>query len=468
MSSATRPLLTLPKTPTGELPEDRTFILDVYDLLLPCRAFQVTYKVAEVGKVSLTTEFLLRLLRSVDGMDEDAVAKFFGFNWHELSFVLAEAESHDYIARSEGRIWLTVTGRGLFADGEEEPRIYEVEKHVERIDFDLIALSPQATTRLSRFEMNLPELQIQNAEGVSSAADHIRKGAFQKYYSEIATRRDTTALKKRALYSVDNVTAGERRFATIQVFVRAYVDRPGIPEPDLSFWRSAQELDDRPAVIERTASFLEERKISPSPNDSAAYQVLLDLAPEFLKEFTRRDELAVERYYNEWVGRPGGFRSDRRTIPVIGSLFTPSNYERLVDGLRSVKAENGNSEEFYWLLPRFPTCLWGATNALPLVLSTVKQNTRPEDAPERPRAIAVLLERTPHRHIKEAFDSTVYLHQAGEPPALELLVVPGVLAVALVHAPVKCRFGVPVPLGYASLDPAIINRANNYLQHRMG
>lgn len=464
MSNATRPILTLRKAATTEPPEDRTFILDVYDLLLPCRAFQVAYKVAEVGKVSLTTEFLLRLLHSADGMEEGAVATFFGFNRRELSFVLTEAESHDYVVRRGGRLWLTVTGRGLFMEGDEEPRIYDVEKRVNWVDFDLISLAPQATTKLSRFEMHLPELPIQNLEGVSSAADHVRKSAFKKHYSEIATRRDTAALEKRSLYSVDEVTAGERRFAPIQVIVRSRVDRPGDPEPDLSFWRTGHELDDRVAVLEHTAAFLAERKIYPRPDDAAAYQVLLDLAPEFLKDFTRRDGLAVDRYYNEWVGRSGGFRSDRKTIPIIGSLFTPANYDRLIDGLSAAKAEaEDRPGEFHWLLP---LRLWGATNALPLALSAIKRNTESEEAPDGARAIAVLPGKPP-RHIVEAFDTTLSLHQFGQLPALELLVLPGLMAAALVHAPVKRQSGVPVPLGFASFDPQVVVRAQSYLRSRI-
>lgn len=465
MSNITRPLLTLRQAPTSVPPEDSTFILDIYDLLLPCRSFKVAYKVAEVGKVSLVTEFLLRLLHTVDGMDEDAVSTFFGFNRRELSFVLTEAESHDYIARREGRLWLTETGRGLFLDGDEEPRIYDIEKRENWVDFDLIAFAPQSTSKLSSFERQLPELQIQDQKAASSAADRILKHAFKKHYSEIATRRDSAALEKRSLYSVDDVTVSERGFAPIRVIVRSQVDRPGTLEPDLSIWRSGHELDDREAVFGQVAAFLDECKVSQRPDDVAAYQVLLGLAPEFLNEFTRRDGLSVERYYRTWVGRPGGFRSDRRTIPIVGSLFTPANYEHLLSGLASVRAERDDDPlgEFYWLLPQR---LWGATNVLPMLLDDIKRYTSSQEASNSACAIAILLE-SPHRHIKQAFDKIMQLHLAGDPPAFELLIVPGMLAAALVHAPVKCQSGVPVPLGFASVDPQVVQRAQSYLRYRM-
>ena len=46
--------------------EEREIELAVYDVLLPCRRFAMAYKVAVLGQVSLTAEFLLRLLKSSD------------------------------------------------------------------------------------------------------------------------------------------------------------------------------------------------------------------------------------------------------------------------------------------------------------------------------------------------------------------------------------------------------------------
>jgi len=40
-----------------------------------------------------------------------------------------------------------------------------------------------------------------------------------------------------------------------------------------------------------------------------------------LKEFARRDGLAVQRYYREAIARAGDLRVDRKTAPVAGSLL---------------------------------------------------------------------------------------------------------------------------------------------------
>ncbi|HHH1419505.1 TPA: hypothetical protein ACPY6L_004198, partial [Yersinia enterocolitica] len=108
--------------------EDTSSIdIGIYDVLLPCRRYRVTFKVAEVGKVSLTTEFLLRLIHTVDGMPETAVAKFFSFEPQEMTYLLNDAVSLGYISRGAGRLWLTTAGRQLFVPWDEAPQIYNVD-----------------------------------------------------------------------------------------------------------------------------------------------------------------------------------------------------------------------------------------------------------------------------------------------------------------------------------------------------
>jgi hypothetical protein len=60
--------------------DDRSIELAVYDVLLPCRMFQIDHKVAVLGRTSLTTEFLLRLVKAVPGISQEDAAAFFGFD----------------------------------------------------------------------------------------------------------------------------------------------------------------------------------------------------------------------------------------------------------------------------------------------------------------------------------------------------------------------------------------------------
>jgi hypothetical protein len=50
------------------------------------------------GRTSLTTEFLLRLVKAVPGISQEGAAAFFRFNLREASFVLAKAEEPGFVA----------------------------------------------------------------------------------------------------------------------------------------------------------------------------------------------------------------------------------------------------------------------------------------------------------------------------------------------------------------------------------
>lgn len=72
-------------------------------LRLPCRAFRISYKVAETGDFTLTNEFLLRLLRLLDGLPETSMSEFFGFTTDETQFIVNLVEDRGFTQRKNGR-----------------------------------------------------------------------------------------------------------------------------------------------------------------------------------------------------------------------------------------------------------------------------------------------------------------------------------------------------------------------------
>src|SRR6266478_1192481 len=102
MKSIVRSVLKLSGSGSKSAGEDLPIDLCVYDLLLPCRSFEIEHKIATLGRVSLTTEFMLRLLKSADGLTEEDAAAFFGFDRRDIAFVLSEIENLGYVERRDG------------------------------------------------------------------------------------------------------------------------------------------------------------------------------------------------------------------------------------------------------------------------------------------------------------------------------------------------------------------------------
>ncbi|MBN9497230.1 MAG: hypothetical protein J0H39_10805 [Alphaproteobacteria bacterium] len=447
---------------------DRSIELAVYDILLPCRMYAVDHKVAVLGRASLTTEFLLRLVKAIPGISEEDAAAFFGFNLREASFVFAEAEGPGYIERSNGRLWLAKAGAALFRDGSPEPEIFAVEQQHREVGFDLISLAPLHPRFLTEFERGLPELAIQDEEAAGSAAARIPQ-AFRRFFFEISDRRERTKAEKKDLYSVDQVTAKNRFLGTVRTVVRARASNPSAEESDLILWRPEHEQADRPEIVSAVASFVDGLQQSRSEDNAEAYDTLISLAPEFLSDFARRDGLAVERYYREAITRAGDVRANRKTVPIVGSLLLLENRKRLFEVINHGFRQTPNVPELLlWLAPQVPS--WNATTLLNETVAGIgKRLTEPQSdgLSERFKSICLTAPRPP-RYLEKAFDTVCTSDYRRFPAPLEILMVPSVAVAILVHAPIRSPRGYAVPLGFVSFDETVLQRSEKYMLDNLG
>jgi hypothetical protein len=218
--------------------------------------------------------------------------------------------------------------------------------------------------------------------------------------------------------------------------------------------------------VQRAAGrFLEDLSVSAnSTADGAAYQALVDLAPDFLKEFTTRAGLSVNRYWREAVSRAGELRSDRKTIPIVGALVNEDNIQRLLRlveyGLRQA---SGPPTMILSIPPVAP--YWGATSVLRDTITVLRRKLVPEEpAPEEIDIKSIcLVAAKPAKYVEQAFDTTANLRSLGHSASLEFLVVPKIAACVLVHAPIGCASGIAAPLGFASFDQEVLDRVQELL-----
>jgi hypothetical protein len=325
---------------------------------------------AVLGRVSPSLEFMLRLLRSVPGISEDEAAAFFGYSSAEREYVLLEATAPAYVDRIDGRLWLTSAGDALFNIGEEEPSIYEVLPRHGSVGFDLLALAPQRPQGLDIVERFLPELGIEDGEAIGKASESVR-GRFRRFFHELGDRRDREQFHRRDLYSIGPVVPGDRFQAPVRIKVETLASSPSVPEVDLNSWRPDNEIADRAQIEQAAGRFVEELRVAKhTANDAGAYQAMLDLAPDFFKEFTTRAGLSVTRYWREAITRVGEARIDRPTIAIVGPFYTQANAERLLSILDYGLRAHGQQKPPEILLSVAPQVKhWGATTQLRDILA---------------------------------------------------------------------------------------------------
>lgn len=465
MATPSRPLLSLTGHELVPLDEDRKVELDIIDVLLPCRTYEIKYKVAVAAKVSPTLEFLLRLLKSVPGMNEPDVAEFFGFRANELEYALNEASEPGYVERRHGRLWLTTAGDNLFHADEKEPSIYRVESRRRSIGFDLVAIAPQPRKRPDPIERFLPELGLSDPAGSGRTTQQLPT-RLKRFFHEIADQVDRGKGEKRQLYSIDPVIVPQERYQVpLRIRTYARASNPSAPEIDLSSWRPEHEIADRPEIEHAVALFFKDFVISVNQLDPVtSYDALVSMAPEFLKEFTVKTGFNERRYWREAISRVGEVRSDRKTIPLVGSLLLEENLQRFLSVLDYGLA-NATAAPERIIVVASQTRHWGATTQLRGLLALIKEKVGKIDARDATsETLSTCLTRAaPPRFIEETFDEIAEGHAARFPRGLEIYLVPSVAMAAIVHEPLGASIGNTVPLGIASFDPAVLERCEQYI-----
>lgn len=438
--------------------------IGLYDVLLPCRRYRVTFKVAEVGKVSLTTEFLLRLIHTVDGMPETAVAKFFSFEPQEMTYLLNDAVSLGFISRSAGRLWLTTAGRQLFVPWDEAPQIYNVDTRTMNVGFDMLSFSPEDKTWMEHFDNRLPELPIDPL--IARTAKEQIPISFKHHFNDLTSRRHTRYDARKTLYSIDEVIPTERYTAIVPIVVKSLRTNPAQGEPSLLVWRSEEQLEDRRPITSAIANFVDELRMDLPTDANLHYKILADLAPDLMQDYLGKDGISIERFYRDTALLKGaGFRRNRRTVPILGPLISIKTTRLLLDGLSRTSANSQIDcipKKFYWRAPL--NRHWGLSRSLPKLCEGITDYLATKMGEDIPRLVSVLIREERTRGPERAFSEVQETAPNSLPSSLEIILIPGLLVAVVVHLPIQAMNGHAVPLGFISIEDNVVTKAEKLLK----
>ncbi|MCH1920372.1 hypothetical protein L9G15_13130 [Shewanella sp. A3A] len=438
--------------------------IGIYDVLLPCRRYRVSFKVAEIGKVSLTTEFLLRLIHTVDGMPESSVAKFFNFESQEMTFLLNDAVSLGYISRDAGRLWLTTAGRQLFVPWDEAPQIYNVDTRTMSVGFDMLSFSPEEKTWMEHFDNRLPELPIDPL--VASTAKDKIPTSFKNHFTDLTLRRHSRHDARKKLYSIDEIVPTERFTAIVPVVVKSLRANPALGEPDLLIWRSEEQLENRYQITSAVARFVDELRMDLPFDADKHYKILADLAPNLMRDYLGEEGVSAERFYRDISLLKGaGFRQNRQTVPILGPLISTRGTRLLLDGLKRTCANSQVTcipRKFYWRAPTNPH--WGLSRALPKLCDGICEYLATKVGEDIPRVVPVLIREERTRGPERAFSEIQDIRPNSLPSSVEIILVPGLLVAVVVHLPVQAMNGHAVPLGFISIEAEVVASAEQLLK----
>lgn len=452
--------------------EERKLVIETIELALPCRHFLVEYKVASSEKFSPTLEFLLRLVYSAAGIEREQVSAFFGYNEEETDFVIREATVHGFVNETDSRLRLTIAGRDLFEKSTDGPRLFSVRKRTDKVAFDLLSLAPTRQKHIA--VKSLPELPISSEAASKGVTKEIQMSKLRRFFGELGLSRARDGEAPSTLYSVDRVQADRRFLETIPVSIVANVSSPSNVVADLSEWRPDHEITDRMEIEREVSRFVDSMKIlSRSGDGDEAYDVLSQLFPEYLDKFSTRKGLNVERFWREVSLQDPSPRINRKTVPVVGSLFTKRNSKNIGEvieyGAKNLgDALSAASIQFLWVAPQIPT--WGASHIARTTNDLIKAKIAKaagREADSEDVSNLCLFPGTHPFHLRDVFDFVKDVKDEWFPKELELLYVPGILVAASVRAPIMLNHGFPTPLGVMSFDTVCLERTQRFLESEL-
>lgn len=323
------------------------------------RLYQISYQVAEEGKFSLTTEFLLRLLKAVDTLTEAEVADFFGFSADEASHVVTTAERMGFVYRSGGKVRLTEAGDSKFETSSDEPSLYKVQRKTARVAFDLISFCPLRYDYLGAFERTLPEIPLADPETAANATSTVRE-AFRIHFQEIQVLQGGRGAERSTIYSIDDVVGQNRASALVPMSVKVRRESPVSVEPDLLDWKSGIDLENRIGVLGSCGGLLKSHVVPTSFLDEKGSDYLHECAPAYLERFFKGDRLDAMAFFRRAVSQTGDLRKDRKTARIYGTLWVERNFKKILSATfeHSVETPGMDYEPLIWLRPDIP--FWDA------------------------------------------------------------------------------------------------------------
>jgi hypothetical protein len=142
-------------------------------------------------------------------------------------------------------------------------------------------------------------------------------------------------------------------------------------------------------------------------------------------------------------------------------LFEVANY-----GLRNARRA---AAALYWVVPQVP--FWGSTSIMSEALEQLRERvvrTNEDLAVREDVETVALTTGRAERWVREAFSREHCADAKVFPGGFEMLLVPGAFVAATVHAPIGPSSGLPVPLGFASFNKGVLERAGKLLEANAG
>lgn len=448
-------------------------LVNIISLLVPAKQYKLSCSWTTERPLPAIEEFACRLVLLFDGVTPFEIGRYFGLSQVELDGLLGNLQNKRLVELDpEGLVQPSSVLRTKSRNAEGAPSLTTYETREETAVFDLLTLSIMPRRSYRGTKHGLPEVPPP-ADFGSISADDIAHQFGRQYRAHLEnTRTKPYERHKTRLYKVSHC----RQDRTVQIPIDMEISMEVVPGEGLQLYRDAVERvgEVRKHALSneleaQIADFLGRQEV---PSDGFSFQDFQEaIGDEVLAKYCRADTLDLAAWLRDY-GRSGTGYGSSETRRLAGPLYLPQNEKAvrrvLGEALRERNSDNANA---YWYAAHVP--LWAANG--PGLADFVGRFERMLCRDQGTNGHLVTLFNTRDVSEKKSVKKT---YHARLPHGVslwgnllrdrvELLVVPGVLAVAQYHVQPSSTSSVTIPIGQLTTDPVRVNRIEHLLHERV-
>lgn len=445
--------------------------VNTISLLLPAKQYSLNCSWTTERPLPAIEEFSCRLILLFDGVAPFEVREYFGLSEVELNGLIDSLLKKRLIEMDpNGLIKASSILRLKNNNDQTVPTLTAYDTREESAVFDLLTLSIIPRRSYQGIKYGLPEIPPPDKFG-SVGLESIVEQFGRQYRVHLENTRSRGAEKTR-LYKVSHC----RPVRTLQVPIDMEISLEVVSGEGIRVYRDAVE---RVGQVRKNALSNElEAQIAdylaklPVPSHGHSFQDFCEaIGDEVLSKYSTPDGFDLASWLHDRENKKTGYGSST-TRGILGPVYLESNAIAISKILGSlVREEEADVPNMYW----YPACvpLWGANGTdLEKFISRLEKelNFNPESF-SNIITLFNIQENKETRAIKKSFNARLpngVSLQGGTPQdCVEIIVIPGFLAIAQYHVQPNSDSCVTVPVGHLTTDPVRMKRIESFLQSRM-
>lgn len=432
---------------------ENVFQTNTFGFNLPCRQFAISAEITRDRRMPMVDEFILRALNIVESISAARLARFFGFDGRDLGIAVADLQARNLVNVEGENLVLHPLAKELFrTSGDANPTITTSEPIRALVWFDLITKCMVGSRGLRNVQ-HLIQLRLPPGRDSfdKDAAGKAFDANFRDYLRVVQNKKNADQWN---LYSILDVHPGRYSYAQIGGSEQLLLGTT----PKLETTLLPTELDNVPRTRQLTDAMAAELRRLDFVETSGAARADFSriLNSDSIGRSIKHDGFVD---LNEWL-RLESLTDEGRSTPFVGHPYTERNRRSLASLLGRTEIQRTADEpwELWWLRPGGSK--WGATEDLPALLEylrgTVRGWTRGSGTLATTLVVPAGVPAKSALSFQRVFDRGLHAKAGKSSVALEVLAIPGVLAVVTVVVALSPT--VSVPIGCMTTDPARVAR----------